>query len=48
MFWIASIIIFVLSFLLAVRSLKKELAHPKEIKLAKDELMKEKVLFVKD
>lgn len=45
---IAGIVIFVISFLLALLSLKKELSKPKEIKIAKDELMKEKVLFVKD
>lgn len=48
MFIFATIIILVVSFLLALLSLKKELSKPKEIKLAKDELMKEKVLFVRD
>lgn len=48
MFLLSVIVIFVLSFLLALRSLRKELTKPKEIELAKDELMKEKVLFIKD
>ena len=48
MFIFAVIFLFIISFLLALWSLRKELSKPKEIKLAKDELMKEKVLFVKD
>jgi hypothetical protein len=48
MFALALIIIFIISFLLALLSLRTELKKPKEIKIAKEELMKEKVLFIKD
>lgn len=41
--------IFVISFVLALWSLKKELLKPKtEIENAKKELMKEKVLFIRE
>lgn len=48
MFIIAVIILLIVSFLLALLSLRTELRKPKEIKIAKEELMKEKVLFIKD
>ena len=48
MFIIALVVMFVVSFLMALLSLRKELRKPKEIKVAKKELMKEKVLFIKD
>lgn len=48
MFIVALLIILIVSFLMALFSLRKELKKPKEIILAKKELMKEKVLFVKD
>jgi len=48
MFIIALAVIFVVSFLMALLSLRKELRKPKEIEVAKKELMKEKVLFIKD
>ncbi len=48
MFVVALLIILLVSFLMALLSLKKELRKPKEIDIAKKELMKEKVLFVKD
>jgi hypothetical protein len=48
MFVIAVIVLLLVSFLLALFSLRRELRRPKEIQIAKDELMKEKVLFIKD
>lgn len=48
MFLTAVLVIFVISFLWALFSLRKELGRPKEVSLVKEELMKEKVLFVKD
>lgn len=48
MIWIIVPVILVVSFLLALRSLKKELQDPREINDVKKELMKEKVLFVKE
>lgn len=48
MFIIALVVMFVVSFLIALFSLRKELRKPKEIEVAKKELMKEKVLFIKD
>lgn len=48
MFLIAVFVIFVISFLMALFSLKKELSKPKEVELVKSELMSEKVLFVAD
>ncbi len=48
MFVIAVLILLVISFLLALLSLKKELKRPKELEKVKHELMKEKVLFIKD
>lgn len=45
---IAIIIIFVISFILALISLRKELRKPKELEHIKNELRKEKVLFIKD
>lgn len=48
MLLLAIAIIFVLSFLLALWSLRRELKRPKEIEIIKQELMKEKVLFMKD
>ena len=44
MFIIALAVIFVVSFLMALLSLKKELRKPKEIEVAKKELMKEKLI----
>jgi Na+/melibiose symporter-like transporter len=48
MFLIVVAVLFVISFLWALFSLRKELSKPKEVSFVKDELMKEKVLFVKD
>ncbi|MDO8270276.1 MAG: hypothetical protein Q7T54_06435 [Candidatus Levybacteria bacterium] len=48
MFILAVVIIFCLAFVLALLSLRKELKSPKEIEMTKKELMKEKILFVKD
>lgn len=41
-------VLLLVSFMLALRSLKKELQKPKEVDIVKRELMKEKVLFIKD
>jgi hypothetical protein len=48
MFFLVLFVLLVVSFLMSLLSLKKELKRPKEIEIAKEELMKEKVLFVKD
>ena len=48
MFLIVILIMIVTSFLLAVLSLRNELKKPEKIKAIKRELMKEKVLFIKD
>lgn len=48
MFIIAMLVLLVISFLMALFSLRKELKKPKEIDNAKKELMKEKILFIKD
>jgi Na+/melibiose symporter-like transporter len=48
MFLLVIVVIFIISFLWALLSLRKELSKPKEVALVKDELMKEKILFVKD
>jgi len=48
MFYLAILVIFLVSFLLAVWSLRGELKRPREIKIVKNELQKEKVLFRKD
>lgn len=48
MFISVLVAILMISFLMALLSLKKEMKKPKEIEIAKKELMKEKVLFVKD
>lgn len=48
MFIVALVGMIVVSFLMALISLRKELKKPKEIQEVKRELMKEKVLFLKD
>lgn len=48
MFIIVLIGLFITSFILSLFSLMKEMKKPKEIELTKKELMKEKVLFIKD
>lgn len=48
MFVIAILFLLVISFILALFSLRKELRRPKELEKVKNELMKEKVLFIKD
>lgn len=48
MFLVVILVLFIISILLALWSLKKELSRPREIDLTKKELMKEKVLFIKD
>lgn len=42
------VILLIISFLLALNSLRNELKKPKEIKHVEKELMKEKILFVRD
>ena len=48
MFFVVVLVLLVISFVWALLSLKKELSKPKEVSLIKDELMKEKVLFMRD
>lgn len=47
-FWISIISIFIISVLLAVRSLFVEIEHAKHLKKIKKHLAKEKILFQKD
>jgi hypothetical protein len=47
MFWIVVFVLLIISFLWALLSLKKELSTP-EIRKTQEELMKEKILFIKD
>ncbi len=47
-FWISVIVIFIISALLAVRSLFVEIEHTKHLKKIKKNLAKEKILFQKD
>jgi len=47
MFWVYILVLFIISFLWAFFSLKRELSRPKEIKKAKKDLLREKILFKK-
>ncbi len=47
-FLISVIVIFLISFIWAYFSLKKDVSRPKEVKHAQKELLREKILFQKD
>lgn len=47
-FLISVIVIFLVSFVWAYFSLKRDISRPKEVKHAQKELLREKILFQKD
>lgn len=47
MFWIFIIVLFIVSFIWTLFSLRREIGHPKQILKAKKELARSKVLFKK-
>lgn len=47
MFWIFIIILFIISFVWALFSVKKEMGQPKRVLKAKRELARSKILFKK-